>query len=71
MGNGMPRCRYVVIRGDWYDAVGVTSPCRHVSTGYYKLTQRNRDNFEPGSVDVFTFVAPDVRTGGWSWQCYH
>jgi hypothetical protein len=31
-------------------------------TGYYKLTQRNRDNFEPGNVDVFTFLAPDVGT---------
>jgi hypothetical protein len=57
-----PHCRYIAIRGERFDTVGLSSPCRHMWTGYYRLSHHSRDNFEPGSVDTFTFVAPDVGT---------
>jgi hypothetical protein len=53
---------YIAICGDMHSSIGLTSPDRHMWTGYYRLTQRNRDNFEPGNVDTFTFLAPNVGT---------
>jgi hypothetical protein len=59
---GVDSSVYIAIRGDLHSSVSLTNPCRHAWTDYYRLTQRNRDNFEPGNVDTFTFLAPDVGT---------
>jgi hypothetical protein len=61
---------YVAIRGDMLDTVGPSGECRHAWTGYMRLSQLNRDNFEPGACDVFTFSAPDVGTISRRW-CIH